>query len=230
MHLFHGNKLPKCVSLIAATNERQHKAGVRGLLEPVKSRMVTIIRLIPDLEYWLENFALPHGISPMLIAFLKINPEAFHNFAPTADLTNSPCARTWEHVSKIDSWGMSAETERIAIEGAVGATHGQMYRQFKLAHRSLVDVAEILKNPRTAPLPKSPGEMYAVAVSLARVAKRANFGAVATYTERLFDAKHGEVSTLTIRTAVKLHPEVVLSEAYIRMQGGKYGEILTGAN
>lgn len=230
MHLFHNNKLPQCVSLIAATNERQQKAGVRGMLETVKSRMVTIVKLIPDLDYWLENFALPHGISPMLIAFLKLNPDAFHVFTPTADLTNSPCARTWEHVSHIDSWGMSAETERVSIEGAVGATSGQMYRQFKLAHRSLVDVADILKNPRTAALPKSPGELYAVAVTLARVAKRTNFPAVATYTERLFDSKHGEVSTLIMRTSVKLHPEVVLTDAYIRMQQGKYADILAGQN
>jgi hypothetical protein len=166
----------------------------------------------------------------MLIAFLSRHPEAFHVFEPSADLTNGPCARTWEHVSQIEALGLPDDVERAAMEGAVGATHAGMYRQFRLAHKSLVDVSDILKNPRTAALPKSPGEMYAVAVTLARVSRRENFAAVATYTERLFDAKHGEVSTLIMRTAVKLHPEVVITDAYIRMQGGKYGAILAGTN
>ena len=48
-HLIHerrtpsGLQLPDCVTIIATTNERTHKAGVGGFSEPVKSRFNTIV-------------------------------------------------------------------------------------------------------------------------------------------------------------------------------------------
>jgi hypothetical protein len=46
--------LPDCVSFVAASNRRQDKAGVTGILEPVKSRFATILEVSPDLDDWTQ--------------------------------------------------------------------------------------------------------------------------------------------------------------------------------
>ena len=46
--------LSEHVSIIAATNRRTDRAGVQGLLEPVKSRFASIVSLETDLDDWCE--------------------------------------------------------------------------------------------------------------------------------------------------------------------------------
>src|SRR5271156_851581 len=41
-----GHVLPDCVTFVAATNRRADRAGVSGILEPVKSRFATIVELV----------------------------------------------------------------------------------------------------------------------------------------------------------------------------------------
>src|SRR3990167_9648187 len=55
-------------AVIAATNRRVDRAGVSGLLEPVKSRFHTIVNFEANLEDWV-TWALDHDIAPELIAF-----------------------------------------------------------------------------------------------------------------------------------------------------------------
>lgn len=89
-------------AVIAATNERGH-TGVQGILEPVKSRFAAIVEMVPDLDdfttllikhgeklYTLSEEAILDGVS-----FLRFRPDLLCNYQPTADLTNSPCPRTW---------------------------------------------------------------------------------------------------------------------------------------
>src|SRR5882724_8207438 len=89
-----GHRVSDEVVFIAATNRRGDRAGVSGILEPVKSRFATIVELVPDLNDWCV-WAASTDIAPEVIAFLRFRPELFSYFKPTADLTNSPSPRTW---------------------------------------------------------------------------------------------------------------------------------------
>src|SRR3990167_5620340 len=79
--------LPDCISFIAASNRRTDRAGVSGLLEPVKSRFTAILDLDPDLDDWSE-WALANQVRPELLAFLRFRPDLLHNFRPSLDLVN----------------------------------------------------------------------------------------------------------------------------------------------
>ena len=57
------------VVLWAATNERAHRAGVTGLLEPVKSRFDSIIKLVTDFASW-KSWAVDHDIDYRIAAYL----------------------------------------------------------------------------------------------------------------------------------------------------------------
>src|SRR5215469_10424441 len=65
-----GHKLSEHVSIVACTNDRTHNAGVQGILDPVKSRFITILELLADIDDW-ATWAYGNGVSPELIAFLR---------------------------------------------------------------------------------------------------------------------------------------------------------------
>ena len=95
-----GHRVSGQVVFIAATNRRTDRAGVSGILEPVKSRFATLVELTADINDWCV-WAVGAGIAPEVIAFLRFRPELLCAFDPTSDLTNSPLPRTWHQVSKI---------------------------------------------------------------------------------------------------------------------------------
>jgi len=60
-----GHVLPDCITFVAATNRRTDRAGVSGILEPVKSRFVTIVELEATLEDWC-SWAIDNNVPPKL--------------------------------------------------------------------------------------------------------------------------------------------------------------------
>jgi len=111
-----GHKVSDQVTFIAATNRRIDQAGVQGLLEPVKSRFVSIIELTPDLEDWCK-WALENNMPPELVAFIRFRPNLLFDFTPTKDLVNSSCPRTVANVGKLINMGIPKELEYELFTG-----------------------------------------------------------------------------------------------------------------
>jgi len=81
-----GYKVSDQVTFLAATNRKQDKAGVSGILEPVKSRFVSIVELEPDLEDW-AAWAASNSLPAELIAFVRFRPNLLNDFTPSVDIT-----------------------------------------------------------------------------------------------------------------------------------------------
>ena len=65
-----GHLLSDKVVFVGATNDVGQRAGVTGLLEPVKSRWDSIVHLEPNLDDWC-SWAFSNNMPPELIAFLR---------------------------------------------------------------------------------------------------------------------------------------------------------------
>jgi hypothetical protein len=113
-----GHHVSDNVTFIAATNRKQDKAGVAGILEPVKSRFATIVELEPDLDDWVQ-WAISHGLPVELVAFIRFRPNLLFDFAPSVDIINSPCPRTVHNVGRLMQLQLPAELEFEAYAGAV---------------------------------------------------------------------------------------------------------------
>lgn len=227
-----GHVLPDCVVFVAATNRRQDRAGVSGILEPVKSRFATIVELQPTLEDWVE-WALGADVASEVMAFMRFRPELLHKFAPTQDLSNSPCPRTWSHVSRLLNLGLAGAAELAAVAGAVGEGAAGEFVAFLREARTLPDIDSILASPETAPLPDQPSTLYAVVSGLASRATAKNFPAIATYAQRLSAAGHGEFSVLLLRDTTRRERGAFESKAFIdlmRADNGKLRELICGTN
>lgn len=224
-----GHVLPDCVTFVAATNRRTDRAGVSGILEPVKSRFATIVELVATIEDWC-SWAIKENINPMLIAFLRFRPNLLSEFQASADLTNSPVPRTWSHLAKLDALKLPSSIELTAFSGAVGEGAATEYLAFRQMASSLVNIDAILLNPDTAAVPDNPNELYATSVGLASRANDKTFSRIGIYANRMIDAEHGEFAVMMIRDAVRRDPKLTYTDTFVRLNSGALGELITGQN
>jgi AAA domain (dynein-related subfamily) len=223
-----GHVLPDCVSFIAATNRRIDRAGVSGVLEPVKSRFVSIVELQPDLASWC-SWALTHGVPAEVIAFLRFKPEYLSAFKATADLTNSPSPRTWAHAGRLLGYGLPADILHVALAGAVGAEVATEFVAFLRMYQTLPSVDAILANQFSASIHGLPiSTLHALSCALAYRATPANFAAIVSFCDRLHAAHHAEFAVLTVRDALARHPELAETTAYVQLTCGWYGQTVSG--
>lgn len=222
-----GHKLPDHVTFVAATNRRTDRAGVSGILEPVKSRFGTIVELVPDHDQWI-SWALSNGIREEIVAFLRARPDLLSKFEASADLTNSPCPRTWAHASKVLELGLDGAAVLPTLAGAVGAGAAVELKAFVDLYRDLPDIDSIIAEPKKAPIPEKPACLYAISTGLGYRATVKNFDNVAVYIQRLVDAGHGEFASLIILDCHTRNREISSTKAFIKLGSGDLGDLIMG--
>lgn len=224
-----GHALPDTVTFVAATNRRTDRAGVAGILEPVKSRFGCIVELSADIDEWC-TWAFAHDLPPVLIAFLRFRPDLLCAFQPSQDLTNSPVPRTWARLAQLEALGLPNGVEAEAFAGAVGVGAATEYLAFRKMAELLPSIDGILTAPDTAPIPSKPGELYAVSVGLSARGTDKNLGRIGVYCQRLLDASRGEFAALTIRDIVRRLPNITNCAAFVRLASGPVGQLISGTS
>lgn len=215
-----GTPISDNVVFIAATNRRSDKAGVTGMLEPLKSRWATILNVEPDLDDWID-WALDNGMPTELIAFLRFRPHLLNDFTPSADLVNSPSPRTVAAVGRLMSLGLPSETEYEVYSGAAGEGFAAEFLGFLKIFRNLPSRDAILMDPENAEVPEDPATLYAVCGSVASAASEQTMERVCTYANRL----PAEFSVMLMRDAIKRDPKIVNTRPYIDW-GRKHKDVL----
>jgi len=201
-----GHKVSDKVVFIAATNRRQDRAGVTGILEPVKSRFATIIELTPDLDSWSE-WALANDVPPQILGFLNFRPNLLCTNEATADIVNHPCPRTWAFASKLIQIDL---TDIQSLAGALGEGCAVEFVGFMRVFDSLPNIQTILLDPENTTIPNEPAAMYAVVSALVNRVSDKTFKAIVTYADRL----PADFGTLLIRDCVKSNPNIQNTAAF----------------
>ncbi len=205
-----GHHVSDHVAFVAATNRRADRAGVSGLLEPVKSRFATIVNVGPDLDDWVK-WALGAGLPTELIAFVRFRPGLLFDFKPSADLVNSPCPRTVANVGRMMQIKLPRELEYEVYAGAAGEGFAAEFLGFLKIFRNLPNPDLILMNPEAGEVPTDPATLYALCGALSRKASDNTIDRLARYYNRL----PAEFSVLAMRDSVQIAQSVVNSRAYI---------------
>lgn len=198
-----GHQVSEHVVFLAATNRRQDKAAVMGILEPVKSRFAGIIELEVDIEDWIR-WAYAHDMPPQLVAFIRYRPTLLHSFTPTADIVNTPSPRTVAYVGKMLKAGIPEGLEYELISGAAGEGFAAEFMGFLRLFESLPDIPTILADPDHAAVPTDPSVLFAVVAALVAKADRHNFQNILRYGRRL----PGEFQVLLATDATSHKPHL----------------------
>lgn len=224
-----GHVLPDCVTFVAATNRRADRAGVSGILEPVKSRFATIVELHPDVDSYAQwTFTSGTHVPAVQVAFLRFRPDLLSDFKPTADMSNSPMPRTWSSAAKIEALNLPQQVELAAMSGCVGEGPAAEYIAFRRMYQSLTSVDAILLDPKGCKLPSQSNELYATCTALASKATDQNLSRIGIIATRLNDAGKGEFSVLLMRDCIKRNQKLMYTDAFIRISSGPLGQLISG--
>ncbi|MDD4224325.1 MAG: ATP-binding protein [Candidatus Cloacimonetes bacterium] len=183
-----GHEVSDQVVFMAATNGRGDKAAVQGILEPVKSRFASIIRLEPSVEDW-TDWALENGMPALLIAFIQWRQSEggnmLHDFRPSADMENSPCPRTVAHVGELINAGCPEDILYEMVKGAAGEKFTAEFIGFMRVFDQLPAIDEIIADPVKARLPEESSQTYAVVSALGHATTPKNIANIYSYVSRL---------------------------------------------
>lgn len=181
-----GKKIPDCVHIIAATNGREHKAGVKGLLEPVKSRFGMIVELTVNLESF-RDFMLQSGMPIAIPDYLNFKPGSLVYDEFNVGMENSPCPRLWEKLGKflnlMPSWN-NPLTEKLCCS-TVGEAVGREFYSFLSIYNRLLSYEEIVSDPMGAPIDHTVDVKYALMGMLATKGKAGHDQEIFTYIRKI---------------------------------------------
>jgi len=215
-----GHAVSDHVTFIAATNRKEDRAGVSGLLEPVKSRFASIVELEVNTDDWVK-WALENNMPIELISFIRFRPVLLDKFEATKDITNSPCPRTVANIGKLQNAGLQKSIEFEVFKGAAGEAFAAEYLGFLKMYRELPNIDQIILNPKGAEVSKEPAILYALAGALSARMNTQNIEAVITYLDRLPD----EISVVTMKDAVTKNKSLTATKGFIKW-GTKNGNVI----
>lgn len=203
-----GHKISDNVTFLAATNRRQDRAGVTGILEPVKSRFYSIVELVVNPDDWCR-WALQQPNFPVeVIQFIRFRPAMLHDFQPSADLVNTPSPRTVHNVARLLTAGLPKDLEYPVIAGAAGSAFASEFLSFLKIFRTLPNPDAVLLDPKNHEMPTDPATLYALTGALARKATPNNFDSLTTIADRLTNelSAHGgaEFSVVLVKDCLEI--------------------------
>lgn len=197
-----GKKISDHVVFFAATNRAGDRAGVSGLLEPVKSRFKTIIEFTVHLDDWIE-WAIRNNMPAQLVSFNRFKPtHLISPFVPNREIVNSASPRTIANVGELMNEGIEKEIEFEIIQGAAGNAFATEFVAFLNRSRDLPSFEDILRNPSGTPIPKEPSDLYAICGCISAALNTENYYKAEVFIKRL----PPEYQIMTIKDALQYNP------------------------
>lgn len=222
-----GKAISEHVTFVGATNRRADRAGVSGILEPVKSRFCSIVELDVDANDWCK-WAITANVAPQVIAFIRMRPQFLCDFKPTSDLKNSPSPRTWNHCAQLVGLALPNEMRLTAYAGAVGPEIAAEFASFERTWQSMISPDAVLANPNAAAIPTEPSALYALATALAMRVTKDSMTRYVTYIDRLMTAGLAEFAAVSMQTAITRDQNLANTGAYIHAMAGQLGKLMIG--
>ena len=199
-----GHKISDEIVFVGATNSAAHMAGVRGILEPVKSRWDSIIELQVSVEEWCA-WAMKKGLPEEVVAFVHFRGmDAIHKFAPTREIKNSVCPRTVASAAKLWKAGLRSMEN---LSGATGEGWAVEFLSFARCYASMPDPDDCFAAPHSARVPQGNdvSTLYAISVALSMRLKNHNISNGIVYLDRL----PTEYSIMAVKAAVDRDPDLM---------------------
>jgi hypothetical protein len=206
-----GKKISDKVVFMAATNRKGERAGVTGILEPVKSRFTCIIEIDVSVPLWVR-WGRINGMPETLLTFIeKVNPKLLSQFVPTAEIVNSPSPRTLAAVGRIQNLDPAPDYRKQLFAGAAGLGFATEYEGFLREAESWPDLDEMMADPSKVSLPASPSGQYLFAALIGQRITPVNLANLLPIIRKL-PIEH---QVVIMKTAKERNPNVVNTKAYV---------------
>jgi hypothetical protein len=194
--------------VLAASNRDSDRSGVNKQMAFIENRRC-LLKVEPNLDIWVEDYAEPRGIHPLAIAFAKTKPElVFHDKVP--DKQGPFCTpRTLVKVSHlIGKLPMNLFTEVSA--GYLGEGTAATFISFLRVAEQLPSFEEIVSKPDTTRVPDRMDAQYATVQMIAHRADGKTAPAAFKYLKRM--GKEFQISGL--KSTLRRCPQIVATPEF----------------
>lgn len=202
-----GVKISDHVRFVAATNRRQDKAGVSGLITPLLDRFTTVVTLDFDLEDWIK-WGVNNDVPTELLAFARFRPDSMNKFDANKDMKKSPTPRSVAGMGRLFALGLQ---DYEILSGSVGESFATEFLAFVRVWQNLPSIDEILLNPDSVAVPTEPATRYALMGMLAHNANDQNLTNIMRYLKRV----PPEFSVLCAKDMIARKPELQRTRTFI---------------
>lgn len=202
-----GVRISDHVRFVAATNRREDKAGVGGMITPLLDRFTTVVDLDFDLEDWIR-WGINNGVPTELLAFARFRPDSMNKFEASKDMKKSPTPRSVTGLGELFKLGL---TDFEILAGAAGDTFATEFIAFIRVWQNLPSIDDIILDPDNAPVPNDPATRYALMGMLAHNANDQNLTNVMRYLKRV----PPEFSVLCGKDIITRKPELQRTRTWI---------------
>ena len=145
-------RLPEGTFVIALGNREDDEGVYTHLAGPLADRF-EIHFIGPDFEEWLEDYAIPRGIHPLVREFLAFKPSALYSRTEEDSEMIFATPRSWERVSEILQVNDNVydRTIRFKILGNVGENEGNQFIEYCMRTAKPLSPLEFLSSGQTPP-------------------------------------------------------------------------------
>jgi hypothetical protein len=177
--------------------------GSTGLGDMMKAhtgnRVIRLLIRKSTAKEWIHNFAIKAGIEPILMAWVTENAHCMASyldgnqdsnpyiFNPKFQQRAFVSGRSLERASGIvrNREGYSANALTVALAGCVGEAAGKSIEAFVAYQDELPSREVILRDPKGAPLPTTPGACAVMVFSAISALDKNNATPLMTYIQRM---------------------------------------------
>lgn len=206
-----GHELPNSIVFVAATNRKEDRAGVSGVLEPVKSRFHMILQVEPDVESFISWGLASGRIRKEVIACLRLFPELLVSL-PSREIKPTANPRVWEFASQILDQNFPPDLVHDALISCVGEEAGSQLYGMITVFKNLPSVNKIVKSPDTVDFPTNPSSLHALCTVLSKSLEKkpANVNSIFQFANRM----PGDFAVCLIRDSLTLNPALADTGAF----------------
>jgi hypothetical protein len=176
-----GHKISDHVVFVAASNRRQDKSGVTGMLDALIDRFTCVVTMEFSIDDW-DSWAYEHGVAPELRAFARFRKDLIAEREPNRDMRKTPSPRSVAGLGRLYNAGVR-QTE--ALSGAAGEGFCAEFLAFVEVWGQIPTFQEVVANPKKVPVFEEPARQYAMVMTLAQDVDAETFKPVLVYMERM---------------------------------------------
>jgi hypothetical protein len=201
-------KVPENCAIVAMGNRSKDSRAVIQMPKPLRNRFAHYTMIV-DLQAWIEH-CKKTNLPAEIVAFIRFRPD-YLSRQPEGEQNAYASPRT---IYRCGPYVEERPAHRVKLfTSMVGKEVGSEMESFVAMYKSLANIDDILKNPKTAKLPVERSELYAVSTALGRLADRKTFPNVITYAKRLGELNR-EYEVLTVTDAVQRDDNLANVKAY----------------
>lgn len=200
--------LPNGWRVIAAGNRVEDRAAANRMSTALANRF-TILELSASVDDWIADFAIPNGVKPEVIAFLRFRPELLNDFDPARQINAT--SRSWATAAQIIGAGFPAAREARLLTGTLGEGVAAEFLAFMQVWRNLPSPDTVLMDPDGAVVPDTSAGRFAISGALAARVRENSMDAFTCYLDRL----PAEFGVMAMRDATKRDVTLSMTKAHI---------------